>query len=104
MSHLTLVAEKGLCTNCGQKACDCWITCGNCGTEKFIGQECPNQKNHAYIYASRDYHCVCSIPFALRKECGDARRLKTPCRCFCHTKENREARVQVLKERSVDNL
>lgn len=28
----------------------------------------------------------CNIPGAARKECGDARSLKTGCRCHCHTR------------------
>ena len=29
--------------------------------------------------------CCCSVPGGTRRECGEARQLKNPCRCFCHS-------------------
>lgn len=31
--------------------------------------------------------CCCSVAAGTRRECADARGNKTPCRCWCHSKE-----------------
>ena len=55
-----------------------------CGQERKIGEKCDTPERCAIFYARAT--CVCSLPGATRRECGSKRNLKTPCRCYCHTR------------------
>lgn len=71
------------CSKCGKQgfmSCDCWKRCA-CGITYEVGGWC---RRCGPVTAAA---CVCSLPAAKRRECGDARNLKTPCRCACHRKE-----------------
>lgn len=89
---LTLVSQGGQCTQCGGNHCDCWYRCDHCGVNKFRHSPCPNQASHAKIFAA-ETRCVCERPYARRRVCADVRGNKSPCGCYCHHGDNREARV-----------
>jgi len=61
-----------------------------CGQERKVGEKCSTPERCAILFARAT--CVCSIPGATRRKCGDARKLKAPCRCYCHTKLPEEKR------------
>lgn len=61
-----------------------------CGVLLTRNEKCSTPERCAILHAREG--CCCSIAGATRKECGDARSLKTGCRCHCHARlpEERE--------------
>jgi hypothetical protein len=57
-----------------------------CGALLKRNEKCPTPERCAILRLRLRVSVCCNIPGTTRKECGDARSLKTGCRCYCHTR------------------